>query len=410
MPRVAITGLGTINPIGNDIQAFKEALQKNTVGIDYITQFDPQDQKVKIAAEIKDFRPQDYLDRKKARRYDRYLQLSLIAAQEALEDSGLEGETGWQDTAGVIVSSSIGGFKTLAGEFKTFFDRGPKATSPFLIPMMIADMASGVISMEKGIKGPNFSTMSACATSAHALIISTMLIKHGYTPLIITGGADAAIEPLPMAAFANMTALSRRNDDPKGASRPFDRERDGFVMGEGAGIFILEEEGHARQRGAPIYGYIDGFGMTGDAHHFSQSDPEGDGAARAMEEALAMASLSPQSVDLINCHATSTPVGDRSEVKAIRRVLGDHASKVTIQGSKALLGHGLGASGALELIAAILQAKEGFVHGMPSLKERDEEFQDLHLPITTEKKTVKTVIKNSFGFGGHNASLIFTKE
>jgi 3-oxoacyl-[acyl-carrier-protein] synthase II len=410
MKRVAITGLGTINSISKNVNEYKENLKNLKIGIDKITQFDTTDQKVKIAAEVKDFKASDYMDRKKAKRYDRYLQFAMVAANEAIEDSNLEKDGVWKENASVIIASGIGGFKTLYNEFHVMKEKGSKFVSPFLIPMMIADMGSGVVSIEHGIKGANFSTMSACASSIHAIIVSTMMIKHGYTEVAITGGSDACIDPMPIAAFANMTALSQRNDDPKTASRPFDKGRDGFVMAEGSGVLVLESEEHAKKRGAKIYGYVDGFGMTGDSYHISKSDPEGNGAARAMKQTLEMANISPEQVDVVSCHATSTPVGDFSEVLALRKVLGESLKNVTIQATKSLIGHGLGAAGVIELIGSLVLAEENLVHGMPNLFERDEEFIDLNIPHKTEERKIKTILKNSFGFGGHNASLLIVKE
>ncbi|MDN5341297.1 MAG: 3-oxoacyl-[acyl-carrier-protein] synthase [Oceanotoga sp.] len=411
MRRVAITGLGTINSIAKNINEFETSLREMKIGIDNITQFDTEDHKVTIAAEIKNFDPKDYMDRKKARRYDRVLQLAMIAAEEAIKNSGLNDENDeWRENAAVIIASGIGGFKTLYNEFNNMNKKGPKFVSPFLIPMMIADMPSGVVSIENNLKGPNFSTMSACASSVHALITSAMLIKHGYVDIAVAGGTEACIDPIPIAAFANMTALSQRNEDPKTASRPFDLNRDGFVMGEGSGVLILEEEEHALKRGAKIYGYLEGFGMTGDAYHISKSDPEGKGAAKAVQLALNMANIKSEDIDLINCHATSTPVGDKSEKIALESVFKENISKPYIQSTKTLIGHSLGAAGAIELIASIIQMEKGFIHGMPNLFEIDDDFKDLNIVKKTVEKETKIMLKNSFGFGGHNASIVYTKR
>ena len=275
--------------------------------------------------------------------------------------------------------------------------------------MMIADMASGVVAIHYGLKGPNFSTVSACASSIHSLITSVILIQSGEIDICVTGGSEAVIDPMPIAAFANMMALSQRNDEPKKASRPFDKDRDGFVMGEGAGILILESEEHAKARGAKIYGYIEGFGMTGDAYHISQSEPNGEGAARAIKRALEMAHLDPTDIDLVNCHATSTPVGDTSEIRALKSIFGQQISRPFIQSTKTLLGHTLGAAGAIELIAAILETQHNFIHGMPNLDNPDEEMINLNIPKETKSVKINRVLKNSFGFGGHNASIIFVK-
>lgn len=406
MKKVVVTGLGTINSIGKTKEEFKENLKKMTIGIDYITQFDTTDHKVKIAAEVKDFDPTQYMDKKTAKRYDRFLQFAIAATKDALEDSKLDnGE--WKENAAVIVASGIGGFKTLYSEFQKMQEKGPKSVSPFLIPMMISDMASGVVSIEFGLKGPNFNTVSACASSLHAIAMGSMLIRHGYVDVAIVGGAEATIDPMPIAAFANMRALSTRNDDPKGSSRPFDKERDGFVMGEGAGVLVLESEEHAKKRNANIYGYIEGFGMSGDAYHISAPDEEGKGAAKAIKIALKDANISPEKIELANCHATSTPAGDVAETRALRAALGEHAKKIYIQGSKTLFGHGLGAAAAIEFVGMILQMKEGFIHGMPNLDNIDVELSDLNIPKETVEYKAEYAIKNSFGFGGHNVSVVY---
>lgn len=410
MKKVVITGIGTVNSIAKNCDEFVKGLKDMKIGIDKITQFDTTDHKVKIAAEIKDFDPQKYLDKKTAKRYDRFLQLAIAASDEAIKDSGLENDGEWKENAAVIIGSGIGGFKTLYHEFHVMEKKGPKFVSPFLIPMMIADMASGVVSIKHQLKGPNFTTVSACASAVHSIISSVMLIKSGEVDVAITGGSEAVIDPMPIAAFANMTALSQRNDEPQKASRPFDKERDGFVMGEGAGVLVLESEEHAKARGAKIYGYIAGYGMTGDAYHISQTDPQGTGAARAIKNALDMAKIDPSEVDLINCHATSTPVGDESEVRAIRNVFGKKATNPIMQSTKTLIGHSLGAAGAVELIASILESQNEFAHGMPNLDNPDEEMKDLNIPKETKNQRINVVLKNSFGFGGHNASLIFVRD
>nr|WP_276318687.1 beta-ketoacyl synthase N-terminal-like domain-containing protein [Marinitoga lauensis] len=273
--------------------------------------------------------------------------------------------------------------------------------------MMISDMASGVVSIEFGLKGPNFNTVSACASSLHAIAMGSMLIRHGYIDVAIVGGAEATIDPMPIAAFANMKALSTRNDDPKGSSRPFDKDRDGFVMGEGAGVIILESEEHARKRNANIYGYIEGFGMSGDAYHISAPDEQGTGAAKAIKLALKDANVEPEKIDLANCHATSTPAGDIAETRALRNALGEHAKEIFIQGSKTLFGHALGGAAAIEFVGLVLQMKEGFVHGMPNLVEPNDELKDLKIPKETVDFKAKYAIKNAFGFGGHNVSIVY---
>lgn len=407
MNRVAVTGLGTINSIGNNINELRESLRTQKIGIDYISQFDTSDQIIKIAAEVKDFDPKKHFERKIAKRYDRFLQFAIVASRQAVEDAGLDGED-WKENAAVTVSSGIGGFKTLHKEYKNLFEKGPQSVRPFLIPMMIADMASGSVALDLGAKGPNFSTMSACASSLHAIILTTMMIKHGYIEVGITGGSEAVIDPLPIAAFGSMTALSP-SQTPKTACRPFDKNRNGFIMGEGAGAIILESEEHAKKRGARIYGYIDGFGMTEDAYHISQTDPEGKGAAKAIRQSLEMADCDVENVDLVNCHATSTPVGDKSEIIALKSVFGEQLKNISIQSTKSLMGHTLGAAGANELISAIIESENSFVHGMPNLEEPDEVCEGLDLKKETHERDIRVIIKNAFGFGGHNATLLYQK-
>ncbi len=408
MNRVAVTGLGTINPIGNNIEELKQSLKSQKIGIDYISQFDTSDQIIKIAAEVKGFDPKKHFERKIAKRYDRFLQFAIVASRQAVEDAGLEGDE-WKENAAVTVSSGIGGFNTLHKEYKNLFEKGPQSVRPFLIPMMIADMASGAVALDLGAKGPNFSTMSACASSLHAIILTAMMIKHGYTEIGITGGSEAVISPLPVAAFGSMTALSPQAENPQKACRPFDKARDGFIMGEGSGVLVLESESHAKERGAKIYGYIDGFGMTEDAYHISQTDPEGKGAAKAINLSLKMAQCQPQDVDLINCHATSTPVGDISEIIALKSVFGEKLKDISIQATKSLMGHTLGAAGANELISAIIESEDSFVHGMPNLDEPDDVCEGLDLSKENHDRQIKTIIKNAFGFGGHNATVLYKK-
>jgi 3-oxoacyl-[acyl-carrier-protein] synthase II len=408
MSRVAVTGIGSINSIGKNIEEITQSLKEQKIGIDFITQFDTTEHTTKIAAEIKDFEPKDHFERKIAKRYDRFLQLGIVAARQAVADAHFENDD-WKDNAAVTVSSGIGGFKTLHKEYANLNKKGPSAVRPFLIPMMIADMASGAVALDLGAKGPNFSTMSACASSLHAIILTTMMIKHGYIEIGVTGGTEAVIDPMPIAAFANMTALSPNDKDPDKACRPFDKARNGFIMGEGSGVLVLESEEHAKARGARIYGYIDGFGMTEDAYHISQTDPEGKGAAKAMRQAIEMADCGLGEVDLLNCHATSTPVGDVSEIKALRSVFGEQLNAITIQATKSLMGHTLGAAGANELIASIIQSEENFVHGMPNLDDPDDFCEGLDIFKENKPKKINTVIKNAFGFGGHNASVLYRK-
>jgi 3-oxoacyl-[acyl-carrier-protein] synthase II len=407
---VAVTGMGTINPIARDLDSYSRALERMDIGVDTIKAYDASAYSYQVAAEVRNYDPREFMDKKRAKKYDRFLQFAITASKFALADSGLDLSGDWRSETAVTISSGIGGLQTLLKSMDDFYENGPEYISPFLIPMIIPDMASGAVSMEFGLRGPNFSTVSACATSLHAIIVSAMMIKHGYAKVAVTGGSEALIHPLPIGAFGNMMALSKNNANPKAASNPFDRRRDGFVMGEGAGVLVLEEAEQARNRNARIYGYIAGFGMSGDAFDFSASEPQGLGAAQAVRQAFEVSGLKPSQVDFINAHATATIIGDISEANSLRACFGSDLEKIPIQGTKALIGHSLGASGANELIAAILQTKNGFVHGMPSLTERDDAFADLWLPTETIKKDSSIFLKNAFGFGGHNASLLFRKE
>uniref|UniRef100_A0A7C4CF96 3-oxoacyl-[acyl-carrier-protein] synthase 2 n=1 Tax=Fervidobacterium thailandense TaxID=1008305 RepID=A0A7C4CF96_9BACT len=405
--RVVITGMGTINPLGKSIQEFSENLRSMRIAIDTITSFDASNLPVRIAAEVRDFKPEDYIDRKLARRLDRYSQFALASAKMAVEMSGIELEK-YAERTGVFISSGMGGFLTLAEQNEVLKERGPERVSPFLIPMILINMASGVVAMEFGLKGANFAPVSACATSVHSIIMGALLIRHGYVDVAIVGGSEATIAPLPIAGFASMKALSTRNDEPKKASRPFDKSRDGFVMGEGAGVLILEAAEIAKGRGARILAELKGFAMNDDAYHFSAPDPEARGSTAVMKSALADAGLRPEDIDYVNCHATSTPAGDEVELKAVENTLGEHAKNVYINSTKTLIGHLLGAAGAVETIASIIQMEEGFVHGMPNLDELDgpDYFK---IPRQTTQARIRNFIKNSFGFGGHNACIVIGK-
>jgi len=404
--RVVITGMGVVSPIGIGKKEFSEALKETKIGVDKITSFDPSSLPVQIAAEVKNFKAQDYIDRKLAKRLDRYSQFALVAAKEAIEQSGIDFEKYGEKTA-VLIGSGMGGYLTLKAEDTVLETKGPSRVSPFMIPKLLINMASGVIAMEYGIKGINFAPVSACATSLHSVALGAMLIKHGYADVAIVGGSEATIAHLPIAGFASMRALSTRNDEPKKASRPFDKARDGFVMGEGGAVFVIEAEEVAKERGANIIAEIKGFGMNDDAYHFSAPHPEGEGAAACMKQALDMSGLSPEEIDLVSAHATSTPAGDAAELKAIKKLLGERAKDIKVIASKTLFGHLLGAAGAAELVAAILMMQEGFVHGMPNLDDPDDEMEGVGYPgKESEEWKIRNFIKNAFGFGGHNASLV----
>jgi len=402
--RVVITGMGTINPIAKNLDEFETNLKEMKIGIDVITSFDASNLPVRIAAEVKDFKPDDYMDRKLVKRLDRYSQFALAAAKQAVEMSGIDLEK-YSERTGVLMSSGMGGFITLAEQNEVLRERGPERVSPFLIPMILINMASGVIAIEMGLKGPNFAPVSACATSVHSIALGAMLIRHGYADVVIAGGSEATIAPLPIAGFASMRALSTRNEDPSRASRPFDKSRDGFVMGEGAGALILEAEEVAKARGARIVAEIKGFAMNDDAYHFSAPNPEAKGSTAAMKMALEDAKISADQIDFVSCHATSTPAGDEVELKAIENVFGYRVRDIYVNSTKALTGHLLGAAGVMETIGAIIQMNSGFVHGMPNLEELDGP-EYFNIPRETVSANIRNFIKNSFGFGGHNASIV----
>lgn len=404
MRRVVVTGMGVISPIGNSISTYSENLKRQEIGIDKIRSFDASNLPVQIAAEVRDFKPEDYMDKKISKRLDRFSQFALAAARQAVEMSNIKFE-GIEDRVGVLVASGMGGFQTLSEQNEVLRERGPDRVSPFLIPMILINMASGVIAMEFGLRGPNFTPVSACATSVHSIALGTMLIRHGYADVMLVGGSEATIAPLPIAGFASMKALSTRNSEPKKASRPFDKQRDGFVMGEGAGVLVLESEEFAKTRGAKILAEIKGFAMNDDAHHFSAPDPEARGSSKAMKLAIEDAGLSVNDIDYVSCHATSTPAGDEVELKAISNVFGERVKDIFVNSTKTLTGHLLGAAGVVETIAAILQMNEGFVHGMPNLDELDGP-EYFNIPRTTTKASIRNFIKNSFGFGGHNVSVV----
>lgn len=403
--RVVVTGMGVVSPLGCSLETFAENLRKMYIGIDKITSFDATNLPVQIAAEVKDFKPEEYMDRKLAKRLDRFSQFALAATRQAVEMSGID-FTGIEERVAILVSSGMGGFLTLAEQNDVLREKGPERVSPFLIPMILINMASGVIAMEYGLKGPNFAPVSACATSVHSIALGTLLIRHGYADVAIVGGSEATIAPLPIAGFASMRALSTRNDEPKKASRPFDKSRDGFVMGEGAGILILENEEFAKARGANIIAEIKGFAMNDDAHHFSAPDPEARGSSKVMKMAIDDSGLSIDDIDFVSCHATSTPAGDEVELKAIENVFENRVKEIYVNSTKTLTGHLLGAAGAVETIASIIQMNSEFIHGMPNLEELDGPDY-FNIPRNTvEGVQIRNFVKNSFGFGGHNASLV----
>lgn len=409
LKRVVITGLGALTPIGNNVTDYWNALSKGSSGAAAITRFDASKFKTQFACEVKDFNPTDFIDRKEARKQDPYTQYAMVATAEAMEDSMLDLDQLDPDRAGVIWGSGIGGIKTFYDEISSFAKgEGTPRFNPFFIPKMISDIACGMISIKYGFRGPNFTTVSACASSSNALIDAFNYIRLGKADVIISGGSEAAVNEAGIGGFNALKALSTRNDDPAKASRPFDKDRDGFVLGEGAGTLILEEYEHAVKRGAKIYAEVMGGGLSADAHHITAPHPEGLGAIKVMQNALDDAQMKPEDIDYINVHGTSTPLGDISESKAIKEVYGEHAYDLNISSTKSMTGHLLGAAGAIEAIASILALQKNIIP--PTINnENFDEGLDPKLNFTLNKaqeRKVKAIMSNTFGFGGHNASII----
>ena len=404
--RVVITGMGALTPLGNTVEEYWDGLLAGKSGIGTITRFDVSDYSTKIAAELKDFNPTDFVDRKEARRWDMVQVYAIASSQMAIDDSGLDTEAVDPDRCGVIIGSGIGGIQTLEAQHKNLTKGGPGKVSPFFIPMMIVDMAPGLVSMRFGFRGPNYATVSACASSSHAIADAFYSIQRGESDVIITGGTEATISPISVAGFCQAKAMSTRNDEPEKASRPFDNGRDGFVMGEGTGMLILESLEHAQKRGAKIYGEILGAGMTGDAHHITAPHPEGAGAKNAMKMALANAGLAPEKISYINTHGTATGLGDIAETKAIKAVFGDHAFKIPCNSTKSMAGHMLGAAGAIEFIATMKSIETGLVHPTINQDDPDPECDLDYVPNVKREHQVEYALSNSFGFGGHNVTLV----
>ncbi|HEX5436846.1 MAG TPA: beta-ketoacyl-ACP synthase II [Gemmatimonadaceae bacterium] len=404
--RVVVTGLGAITPVGNDVATTWRALLAGTSGAAPITKFDATNFAVRFAAEVKGFDPLEYMERKEAKRSDPYTQYAVAAATQAMRDAALaNGAELDPDRIGVVVGSGIGGLKSFEEQHDVYRSLGPGKISPFFIPMFIADIAAGVISMRFNAKGPNYATISACATSAHAIGTAYRSIQYGDADVMITGGAEATVTPMAIGGFANMKALSERNDSPSTASRPFDATRDGFVMGEGAAIVILEELEHALARGATIYGEIAGYGATGDAHHLTAPAPGGEGAQRAMRRALSDAQLSPNMIQYVNAHGTSTPANDLNETIAIKAVFGEAVSGINVSSTKSATGHMLGAAGAVEFLVTILAAREGRIPPTINYRTPDPECDLNYTPNVSVEREVHAALSNSFGFGGHNVAL-----
>ena len=408
--RVVITGIGVITPIGNNVPEYWEALSQGKSGIEKTTLFDVSQFTSQIAGEVKGFEPEKYIDKKEARRMDRFAQFAMAATSEAIQDSKLDLSQEDTKRIGVLLGSGIGGLGTIEKEHKVLLAKGPRRVSPFLIPMLIIDMASGLVSIKYGLKGPNSAVVTACASSAHAIGDAFKIIQRGDAEAMVTGGAEGAITPLGLAGFCSMKALSTRNDDPHKASRPFDKERDGFVMAEGAGIVILESLEHAKARGAKVYAEMVGYGMSGDAYHMTAPAPEGEGAANAMQAALDNARMKPEEVDYINAHGTSTLLNDKYETIAIKKVFGEYSKEIPVSSTKSMTGHLLGAAGGVELITCLLAMEKGVIPPTMNYEYPDPDCQGLDfVPNQARKKEVKVAMSNSFGFGGHNAVLIIKK-
>lgn len=410
MPRrVVVTGLGLISPLGIGTKATWEGLVAGRSGVGPITKFDVQDYPVRIAAEVEGFDPSLWFETKEIKKFDTFVHYAVAASEMALEQSGLEIRDDNAHRVGVVIGSGIGGFPMIEENHKKLLDRGPKRVSPFFIPGSIINMCSGVVSIRTGAKGPNMATCTACATSAHAISDAALYIRHGYADAVIAGGSEAVITPMPLAGFASMRALSTRNEEPERASRPWDRDRDGFVIGEGAGIAVLEEYEHARKRGATILAEVLGFGMSSDAYHISAPSEDGDGAIRCMRAALDDAKINPEDVDYVNAHGTSTPAGDIVETVAVKGVFGSHADTIMVSSTKSMSGHLLGAAGGLEFGVSVMAVVDGVVPPTINLDNPDPENDLDYVAHTAREVPVKIALTNSFGFGGTNGCLLVGK-
>ncbi|MCY8632710.1 beta-ketoacyl-ACP synthase II [Bacillus spizizenii] len=406
--RVVVTGLGALSPLGNDVDTSWNNAINGVSGIGPITRVDAEEYPAKVAAELKDFNVEDYMDKKEARKMDRFTQYAVVAAKMAVEDAALHITDAIAPRVGVWVGSGIGGLETLESQFEIFLTKGPRRVSPFFVPMMIPDMATGQISIALGAKGVNSCTVTACATGTNSIGDAFKVIQRGDADVMVTGGTEAPLTRMSFAGFSANKALST-NPDPKTASRPFDKNRDGFVMGEGAGIIVLEELEHALARGAKIYGEIVGYGSTGDAYHITAPAQDGEGGARAMQEAIKDAGIAPEEIDYINAHGTSTYYNDKYETMAIKTVFGEHAHKLAVSSTKSMTGHLLGAAGGIEAIFSVLAIKEGVIPPTINIQTPDEECDLDYVPDEARRQDLNYVLSNSLGFGGHNATLIFKK-
>ncbi len=408
--RVVVTGAGVISPVGNTIEQFWDSLKNGRSGIRRLTHFDVSRYSSQVAGTVEDFNPEDYFSSKEARRMDRFVQFALAASKMALESSGIDLDRTDLERVGVLIGSGVGGMTTIEDQHIIFLEKGPRRLSPFFIPMLIANMASGVVAMNFGLKGPNSAVSTACATGTHAIGDAYRIIERDEADAILAGGSEAALTPIGFGGFCAMRALTTsRNDDPERASRPFDRTRDGFVMSEGAGVVALEELEHARKRGAKIWGEVIGYGMSADAYHMTAPAPDGDGALRSMRAALRSAGISPDAVSYINAHGTSTPLNDKLETEAVKSLFGDHAYKLAISSTKSHMGHLLGASGGVEAIATLLAIGNGVVPPTVNYEEPDPECDLDYVPNISREMAVEYAMSNSFGFGGTNATLVFKR-
>jgi len=408
--RVVITGIGVLTPLSSELELFWQNLLAGKSGIAPVTRFDTTEYDCKIGGEVRDFKPEEFMPIKETRRTDRFVQYAVGAAKKAMVDSGIEMAQEDANRIGVLIGSGIGGMETIEDQVGTLVRKGPSRVSPFMIPMLIVNMASGYVSMLIGAKGPNLAVVSACATATHALGEAARAIVHNDADVMIAGGSEAAVTQMGYAGFCAMKAMSTRNEEPERASRPFDAQRDGFVMGEGAGVCILESLEHARKRHAKIYCEVVGYGITGDAYHMSAPAPEGEGAARSMQMALHHAKLNPEQVDYINAHGTSTPVGDKCETQAIKKVFGEHAKKLAVSSTKSMTGHLLGAAGAVETAVCALAIRDGIVPPTINYENPDPDCDLDYVPNKARPMKVEVCLNNSLGFGGHNATIIVQRH
>jgi len=405
--RVVVTGMGVISPLGLDAATTWEGLIAGMSGADYITQFDASKHETRFAAEVKGFEPTDYIGRKEARRMDRFTQMAVVASMQAVEQAGLQIDPTNQDSIGVLIGSGIGGLMTLSEQINVLIEQGPDRVSPFLVPMMITDMASGQVSIILGARGPNFCPTSACSSGSDAIGTAYEIIKRGDALAMLAGGSEAIITPIGIAGFNANRAISTRNEEPQLASRPFDSERSGFVIGEGAAVLVLEELSYARKRGAHIVAEVVGYGASSDAFHITQPAEDGEGAVRAMRMAIQKSGLAPADIDYINAHGTSTPLNDRIETVAIKTVFGDHAYKLAVSSTKSMTGHLVGAAGALEAAICVMTISNGIIPPTINLTSPDPDCDLDYVPNVARKAKVRTALSNSFGFGGHNSVLVF---